>query len=220
MKRSAIFWSVAALAASVSMAGAARSLPLAVPAVVVAQADTVETAGPWEAVFNGINMDGLTKLNAGNWVVENGVLRYTGGGNGWLRTNRTYTDFSAVLMWRYTEPGTGQNNDSGFFLKARPGDNGNPWPNSPQLNMGPGQNFGTISGTQGSRARFDLIRPNDWNVYQVTVNDGIATLAINGQVAWDAAVQQGGSLSGPGYLGIQAEGRPFEIMGFWVRPLR
>lgn len=171
----------------------------------------------WEPVFNNVNMDGLTKMNAGNWVVQDGVLKYTGGGNGWIRSNKQYTNYSMVVVWRYTEPGTGQNNDAGVFLKARPGDNNNPWPNSPQLNMGPQQNFGTIGGTQGSRPRFDLIKANDWNIYSVTVTGDTATLAINNQIAWDSAV--GAGLAGPGHVGFQCENRPFEIAQWWITPL-
>jgi hypothetical protein len=178
----------------------------------------VGAAGPWEPVFNNVNMDGLTKLNQGNWAVQDGVLKYTGGGNGWMRGNKQFTNYSMVVVWRYTEPGTGQNNDAGVFLKAKAGDNGNPWPGSPQLNMGPQQNFGSVGGTQGGRPRFDLIKANDWNTYQITVQGNTVTLAINGQVAWDQAVGQG--LTGPGYIGFQCENRPFEIAQWWIRPLQ
>jgi hypothetical protein len=166
----------------------------------------------WEPVFNNVNMTGLHKMNQGNWTIQEGVLKYTGGGNGWLRSDKQYTNYSSVLVWRYTEAGA---NDSGFFLKA--GMEGNPWPSSPQLNMGPGDNFGSIGGTQGTRARADLIRPvGQWNTYAITVYNGVATLTINGQTAWEKAT---GLPTGPGYLGIQAENRPFEVAQWWVAPL-
>jgi hypothetical protein len=172
--------------------------------------------GNWEPVFNNVNMDGITKHGAGNWVIQDGVLKYTGGGNGWMRGNKQVTNYSMVVVWRYTEPGTGGNNDAGVFLKAKPGDNGNPWPNAPQLNMGPQQNYGTIGGTQGGRARFDLIKPNDWNIYSVTVTGDTATLAINNTIAYDSAV--GAGLTGPGFVGFQCENRPFEIAQWWIMP--
>jgi len=169
-------------------------------------------AGDWEPVFNGVDMTGLTKMNQGNWVVENQILKYTGGGNGWLRSNKQYKNYSAVIVWRFVEAGP---NDAGIFLRA--GLDGNPWPSSPQLNMGPGQNFGSIGGTMGTTARGDLIKPLDWNTYQVTVANGMATLSINGQRAWDKAT---GIADRPGYIGIQNEGRKLEIAQFWVRPLQ
>lgn len=169
----------------------------------------------WEPVFNNVNMDGLTKVNQGNWVVQDGVLKHTGGGRGWLRSNKQYNNYSMVVVWRWTTPMA--SNDAGVFLKAKPGDNGNPFPNSPQLMIGPNQNYGDIGGAQGSRARGDLIKQNDWNTYAITVQNGIATLAINGQVAWQQATHQG--LSGPGFVGIQNENFPIEIAQWWIRPL-
>ena len=44
-------------------------------------------------------MGGLTKAGQGNWAVQNFLLRYTGGGNGWLRTNKQYKNYSAVIVW-------------------------------------------------------------------------------------------------------------------------
>jgi len=173
---------------------------------------TVATTGIWETAFNGVNMDGWTKMNQGNWVVENGILKYTGGGNGWLRSNKQYENYAMVVMWRFPQAG---NNDAGVFLKAPM--QGNPWPGGPQLNMGPGDNLGSIGGTQGTRSRADLIKPNDWNTYQVTVQNGMATLAINNQIAWEQAT---GLPTGPGYIGFQAENRPLDIAGIWIMPLR
>jgi hypothetical protein len=171
---------------------------------------------PWEAVFNNVNMDGLTKVNAGNWVIQDGVLTYTGGGSGWLRSNKTYTNYSMVVVWKFTG-GAGGAKDAGVFLKARQGDNGNPNPNSPQLNIGANQDYGSIGGTTGSRARFDLIKPNDWNIYSITVQNGMASLAINGQIAWERA--EGPGLNGAGYVGLQNEGFPFQVAQWWIKPL-
>lgn len=171
--------------------------------------------GVWQPIYNGVNMDGWHKMNQGNWVVENQILKYTGGGNGWLRSDKQYKNYSMVVVWRYPNPG---NNDAGLFLKAS--DQGNPWPDGAnwQLNMGPGDNFGTISGAgiQGARARGDLIKRNDWNTYAITVENGIATLTINGQVAWDMAT---GIPDKMGYVGFQAEGFPLEIAQVWLMPL-
>jgi len=173
---------------------------------------------PWEAVFNNVNMDGLTKVNGGNYVIQDGILKYTGGGSGWLRSNNQYTNYSMVVVWKFTNAaGVGGANDAGVFLKARAGDNGNPMPKSPQLNMGSGQEYGSIGGTTGTRPRFDLIKANDWNIYAITVQNGMASLTINGQVAWERA--EGEGLAGAGYVGLENEGFPFEIAQWWIKPL-
>ncbi len=168
--------------------------------------------GEWQSLFDGTTLNGWHKMNAGDWSVKDGAITYAGGGNGWLRSDKEYNNFSLVIVWRYTAPG---DNDAGIFLKA--GMAGNPWPTTGnQLNMGPGQNFGSIGGTQGSRARGDLIKPNDWNTYQVTVTNGTATLAINGTVAWEKAT---GLSKSPGYLGVQCENKAFQIAQVWIMPL-
>src|ERR1041384_4474443 len=70
----------------------------------------------WITIFNGQNMDGWTKMNGGNWTVEGGLLKYTGGGNGWLRTNEQFADFQVITEWRY--PVAEGNHDSGLFIRA------------------------------------------------------------------------------------------------------
>ena len=153
-------------------------------------------------------------MNAGDWSVQDYLLKYTGGGNGWLRSNQKFRNYSAVIVWRWSQPGG--NHDSGIFLKAE-SEGGNPWPNSPQLNMGPGDNIGSIGGTQGTRSRMDLIKQNDWNVFQIMVNHGIATLAINGQPAWAGPAT--GIADAPGYIGVEAEGPHLDISRFWIMEL-
>lgn len=174
------------------------------------------TSGGWVNLVNGRNLDGWTKMHAGNWQVMNGMLRYTGGGNGWLKSNNTYTNYSMIVEWRFLE--NNPQNDAGIFLKARANDNRDPWPQSPQLNMGPGDNLGNIGGHPTTRPRADLINRGGWNTYQITVHNGDVTLAINNQRAWDSASSD--ALRGPGHIGIQAENRPFEIRSVWIRPLQ
>jgi len=172
--------------------------------------------GTWRSLFNGVNSEGWTKVGAGDWVVENGYLKLrANSGNGWLRTNEQFGNYALVIVWRYPNAG---NNDAGIFLKAKD-PNRTPWGDGPQLNMGPGDNLGSIGGITGSRQRPDLIKRNDWNTYQVTVYNGQVSLAINNQPAWE---QQGTSnaLMGQGYIGIQAENFPLEILSIHVMPLQ
>jgi hypothetical protein len=167
----------------------------------------------WEPAFNGVNLDGWTKENGGTWMVSpDGVLKYTGGGKGWLRYNKPLTNYSLVMTWRFTQPTP--TSDAGLFLKAKEGDRGNPFPRSPQLSMGPGDDWGSLL---GQPKRPDLMKRTDWNTYQITVQDGAATLAINNQVAWPMAV--GDALGGPGFVGLQVEDFPLEIQGIWIMPL-
>lgn len=193
--------------------GGARNMNNQPPAQ-PAQAAAAPLRGTWEALFNGVNMDGWAKMNQGNWTIQNGVLKYTGGGNGWLRTTRQFKNYSMVVVWKYTNATAA--NDAGIFLKG--GMAGNPWPTGGvQLNMGPRDNFGSIGGISASRPRADLIKRNDWNTYQVTVMNGDVTVAINNQVAWPGGTLA--SLNQNGYIGLQVEGFPVEFAQIWVMPL-
>jgi hypothetical protein len=168
----------------------------------------------WEELFDGRSYAGMTKENEGNYVVTpEGNLRYTGGGRGWLRTNKTYTNYALVLVWRFVDP-SNTTNDAGLYVKARPGDRGNPFPKSPQLSMGPGNNFGNLLGRPG---RGDLMKANDWNTYQLTVQDGMASLSINNQIAWEGFADD--ALKGEGHVGLQVENFPFEIRRLYILPL-
>jgi len=173
---------------------------------------TVSRAEPrWVQAFNGRDLEGWTPVNDGRWTVENGLLCYTGGGHGWLRSAAQYRNYSLLVVWRYSRPDSAAN-DSGIFLRA--GTEGRPWPTGgTQLNMGPGDNFGSVG---RAPRRPDLIRrgPGEWNTYQVTVHDGLISLAINNTPAWDYAELP----DRPGYLGIQAENHPFEIRDVFIFP--
>jgi gluconolactonase len=167
----------------------------------------------WIPLFNGKDLTGWTKMNQGNWVVENGAMRYTGGGNGWIRTDEQFKDFQLIVEWRYVNEG---NNDAGLFFRA--GLEGNPWPSRAyQVNMGPGQNFASLGGARGARARFDLInKVGEWNTYDLILIGDKATLLVNEKKAWDAS---GVARMDAGYIGLQGEGHVLEIRSAKLRKL-
>jgi hypothetical protein len=172
-------------------------------AVAIIRPAAAQNARGWVSLFDGQSMDGWTKMNGGNWSVRDGALSYTGGGNGWLRSNREYSNFSLVVSWRFP---SGDRWDSGLFLRA--GMEGNPWPSQGyQVQMLKGSE-GEIDGTQNAKKHPELVNPvGQWNVFQVTVVGDTAALAINGHPA-----TVGTGLTRPsGYLGWQAEGFPLEV---------
>src|SRR5947207_810024 len=87
----------------------------------------------WIRLFDGRDMNGWTKVAEGDWTVEGGLLKYRGGGNGWLRTNEKFIDFQLIAEWRF--PVATGDRDSGVFFRAR---EAKPWTDDGyQLNMGP-----------------------------------------------------------------------------------
>jgi len=177
--------------------------------------------GGWINLFNGKDMEGWTKVNEGDWSVEGGLLKYGGHGNGWVRTNDRFTDFQLIGEWRY--PMAEGNHDSGLFFRAAA--EGNPWTNHGyQLNMGPGDNLGSIGGmgdvpaVQGAPAVPMLLNKpgGEWNTWDLIVVGQDATLIVNGRKAWDAT---GVGIREGGYLGWQCEGAPIEIRSVRLRRL-
>jgi hypothetical protein len=169
----------------------------------IARPGAAQTPGEWVSLFNGTSMDGWTKMHGGNWTVRDGVLAYTGGGNGWLRTNREYGNFVLIASWRFP---SGERWDSGLFLRA--GADGMPWPSQGyQVQMLKGAEGG-IDGARSAKAHPELLNPaGQWNVFQVTVVGDTAALAINGRPATVGT----GLTRSSGYIGWQAEGFPLEI---------
>ena len=164
----------------------------------------------WTALFNGKDLTGWTKMHQGDWTVQKGVMKYTGGGNGWLRTNAQFRDFELETEWRFLKAPY----DSGLFFGA--GLEGKPWPRvAYQVQMLRGGE-GSVGGVGGAKARPDLIKPaGEWNRFRLTVRGKTVQLSINGKEAWRAE----NVANRKGYLGWQAEGAPLEVRVFRIRPL-
>jgi hypothetical protein len=173
----------------------------------------------WISLFNGKDLAGWTVMNRGDWSVANGLLRYTGGGNGWLRSSDQYSDFQVIAEWRF--PVAAGNHDSGLLFRTT--QQGNPWPEQfYQLNMGPGNNLaslgaGGLPGPRNAPPRPELLNPpgGEWNTYELIVVGDAATCLVNGKKAWDAA----GLKPQRGYLGWQGEGTVLEIRSVRLRRL-
>jgi hypothetical protein len=168
----------------------------------------------WITLFNGRDLTGWTKMHAGNWTVENGVLTYTGGGNGWLRSNETFDDFHLIAEWRY--PVAEGEHDAGLFFRA--GAEGAPWPRPAyQMNMGPGDDLGSVGGIASAPKRPDLVNKpgGDWNTYELLLVGDKALALINGRKAWDAH----GFTRADGHIGVQCEGSAIEVRSVRVRRL-
>jgi hypothetical protein len=169
----------------------------------------------WAALFNGRDLSGWTQMNAGEWKVQGGVLRYPGTGDGWLRSNETYGDFHLVVEWRY--PVADGEHDAGLFFRA--GTEGMPWPRvAYQMNMGPDGSAGGVGGIPSAPKRPELLKKpgGEWNTYELIVVGDKGLAIINGQKAWDA---YGFTRAPEGHIGFQNEGYAVEIRAVKIRRL-
>ncbi len=72
-------------------------------------------ADEWKPLFNGRDLTGWQAIDGpqGSWKVEDGILYCSGGGGGWLSTDKQYANFELELEFRVPAGG-----NSGVFLRA------------------------------------------------------------------------------------------------------
>lgn len=163
------------------------------------------------ALFNGQNLDGwlVSGCQAG---VEDGKLVLQEG-NGFVRTEHRYRDFVLEVSWRKRKA---ENWDSGIYFRCDPPPEGKTWPARYQVNLKQDQE-GNVGGLPKATSS-GLVKPNEWNRFQLTVIGHAAKLAINGQPAWECD----GIVPSDGYIGLQAEvplGGQFEFKDLYVTEL-
>ncbi|MGD0017294.1 MAG: DUF1080 domain-containing protein [Verrucomicrobiia bacterium] len=166
--------------------------------------------GKWESLFNGRDLTGWVVMNDGAFMVTNGVLHLEKS-SGWLRTDKEYTNFIFEAEWRALET----NYNSGFFIRA--GLEGKPFPtNVWQVNLKEkalGQLLrGKPEVLPSKTPKFPV---NEWVKFRMDVRGKKLALDVNGQRAWEFD----GLDVDHGYIGIQAEGRPFDFRNLRVQEL-
>jgi hypothetical protein len=157
-------------------------------------AAAAEAQGYHAALFNGQDLDGW-QVNGCDVAVKDGKMILVAG-DGFVRTLDRHGDFVLKFDWR---PRRTSGYDSGVYVRAPLPEPGKPWPDRYQVNLKEGRE-GNIAGLSGAESK-GLIKPGDWNHFELTVVGDTAELAINGQKAWKAA----GLENADGYIGLQSE---------------
>lgn len=188
------------------------------------------------ALFNGENLDGLdvclddSSIAAGEaWQVENGVLRGTAVGKGYIRTEMPYADYQMHVEWRWPRgPG-----NSGVVLNIVNADQ--VWPKGFEAQLKAGR-AGDIVMFADARGREEVLGRNpggvstgrierpgpsrekpvgEWNSYDITVRGGTITLAVNGEEVNRVT----DAVPNAGMIGLQTEGTPIEFRNWTLTPL-
>jgi hypothetical protein len=162
------------------------------------------------ALFNGTNLDGWVPMNGGHFTATNGVIHLEGG-QGWLRTAKTYGDFVLSAEWR----GLKTNYNSGVFLRASL--IGKPWaPDIWQVNT---KQTGIGELLAGSKKIIPSFippkQPGTWVKFRIEARGTNLTLDVNGRRTWEFHSLQPAA----GYIGLQAEGKAFEFRNLKIAEL-
>jgi hypothetical protein len=143
---------------------------------------TAQTAG-FTTVFDGKNLTGWDKVGDANWRIEDGAA-VADKGNGFLVTQKDYKNFSLRAEFF-----VGPDANSGIFVHCtNPKEIGsknayeiNIWDDRPQKDY--------ATGAIVDVAKVDPMPKTvgKWSVYEITVNNGVFTVAIDGKKTVDGA---------------------------------
>ncbi len=181
-------------------------------------------------LFNGYDLSGWVMVLREEtvdprtvWSAQDGKLVCTGTTFGYIRSEKSYTNYHLQLEWRWPEnPG-----NSGLFLHVQEPDN--VWPKciEAQLLRNQAGNIilmgqatvsePTVEGTRRVARKGEATEkePGEWNRFDVFVNGDSLVFYVNGVLQ--------NALSGAditsGYIGLQSEGAPIEFRNILLRPL-
>lgn len=167
--------------------------------VMLAFATTASSADPQTPqfshdLFDGRTLDGWTAENGCEAGVDDGLLVLKAG-DGWLRSDYAYADFVLHVEWKALKA---NNYDAGIYIRTLPG--GKPFPATGyQINLLQGKegNIGSLPGASST----GLVKPGEWNVFDITVIGETVSLSINGKDAYKV----GGIKQAVGCVGLQCE---------------
>lgn len=187
-------------------------------------------------LFNGVDLKGWhvvlddpTIKEGAAWNVDDGVLRATAVGKGYIRTEVPYADYKFHVEWRWPKgPG-----NSGVVLHIVGGDR--VWPKGFEAQL-KGDHAGDIvmfADARGTRAaagetpgeaktvRLERIGPSrenpvgEWNSYDIVASGDTITLSVNGEEVNHMA----DAVPNAGYIALQTEGTPIEFRNITLTPL-
>lgn len=158
-------------------------------------------------IFNGMDLAGWTKIEGGDWTVENGVLIGRNGVNwstnpertgSWLSTEKEYADFRLELQFTVNKGG-----NSGVFIrsshKRNPAFTGyemqiHDSPGRPPSKGGPGSLYDVVAPVK------NVIRPaGQWNSVTITAQGPKIRIEMNGEKILETKQDR----SMRGYIGLQ-----------------
>lgn len=176
-------------------------------------------------LFNSWNLEGWSIQNNGRFSVEDGLLKIAGG-TGWLRSDKTYADFTLVMEFRFLEPKA----NSGIFVRTGPTSkrDENGWPDNGYqiqcMDTLTGKPLATMLpyGAPPFEHKSDLdalkkaYKPaGEWQTYEITARGETLKVKLNGILVTTCTNIKNRS----GHIGIQGEHGLLEFRKIELLPL-
>ncbi len=177
-------------------------------------ARSAENENNFVSLFDGKSLDGWVIMNDAKFVVEDGVIKLSGG-RGWLRSDKEYSNFVLRLEVRWLKP----KQDSGIFLRATK--EGKNWPNRRYEVQC--ENSARVARIFGASHKRDIPLATktlkgelgEWNSYEVTCNGEKCEVKLN-----DVLVTTSDAFKIPtGHIGFQGEGGLLEFRKVRIKEL-
>ncbi|TWT89900.1 hypothetical protein Mal64_02820 [Pseudobythopirellula maris] len=200
----------------------------------------ISQASEPEAIFSGQDLSGWVEYYDGEeaargkaWEVSDGVLRCTGQGRGYVRTNLAYADYVLRLEWRWPEGDGGGRANSGVLLHVVGPDQ--IWPKSIEAQLKTGR-AGDFASFEDARSREETVRRNpngvstgrlprpgastenpvgEWNSYEITARGDGLVLRVNGA----EVNRMSGVVPSGGQIALQSEGHAIEFRNVTIESL-
>ena len=200
-----------------------RSIPLLLFALVLAacQGNTLdfdELSGYWKPLWDGETLDGWRMAGPGEFVIEDGALKATGGMGLLWYAEESFGDFSLKLEWMVEDAA----DNSGVFVRfPDPGDD--PWiavNQGYEIQVCDGadskHNTGSIYSFQGP-THVPTRPAGQWNEYEISVVGQRYSIRVNDELV----NEYDGERTLEGYVGLQNhdDGSPVKFRNIRVRRL-
>jgi hypothetical protein len=189
-------------------------------------------ADEWKPLFNGKDLTGWQPIGgaATSWHVEDDMLYCSGGGGGWLATDKEYANFELELEFRLPPGG-----NSGVFLRApKEGDGAYAGmeiqvlddPAKEYANIQPWQHCGSIYGVVAAKEGA-LKKAGEWQKYRIVCNGRKVKVTLNDMVIVDANLDDHkdkeashpGLKRTTGFIGLQNHGTRLDYKNIRIHVL-
>jgi hypothetical protein len=192
----------------------------------------VAAAAEWQSLFNGKDLSGWQAVDGpiASWNVDDGVLYCSGGGGGWLSSDKQYANFEIELEFRVPPGG-----NSGVFLRAP--HQGNPAFAGMEIQIldDASPEYAKLQAYQYCGSLYGIAAPNtrvskpagQWQSLAIKCDGRRVQATLNGTPIVDAQLDQHkdkeaehpGILRTQGYVGLQNHGTRLDFRKIRLREL-